>query len=249
MGIKGIGFDLDNTLYSHEEAFEKAIKYCFSAYIQKEIEKSRLIQPEEFFHIFKNNCDKYWSMFEKKKISGKEYHRIRFNETMKNFNLPGNDKASERFHSLYYKVVSDFSTPFPAMAELLSYLARKQISMSIITNGKIKTQHAKIQSIGADKWIKKENTIISEEAGFEKPQKEIFQLAENKLCLKAEQLLYVGDTWKHDVEGPINAGWQAVYLNSREASPDSAHRPAATVKKLADVKDYLAEIFGRRETP
>jgi putative hydrolase of the HAD superfamily len=49
--------------------------------------------------------------------------------------------------------------------------------------------------------------IISSEVGFEKPDERIFQFAEVRLGLGPSQILHVGDSIYHDIEGASEVGW------------------------------------------
>jgi HAD superfamily hydrolase (TIGR01509 family) len=55
--------------------------------------------------------------------------------------------------------------------------------------------------------------VYSYEYGVTKPSKEIFEIAESKLKLKPEELVFVGDSINSDVQGAKNANWLSVYLN------------------------------------
>lgn len=50
-------------------------------------------------------------------------------------------------------------------------------------------------------WIPSQHMIVSQATGFQKPEKEIFQLAEERFNLTAEETLYVGDNYDNDVLG------------------------------------------------
>ncbi len=58
--------------------------------------------------------------------------------------------------------------------------------------------------------------LISQATGFQKPEKEIFQLAEKEFHMLPEETLYVGDNYDNDVLGAKSANWQALWFNHRE---------------------------------
>lgn len=245
MTWKGIVFDLDNTLFSHEKAFKKAINECFLTYLEKNVSKEDHVPYETFFPVFKKKSDDFWNKFEKKEVSGNEYRRLRFNESMKVLDLPYSDKLADEFHTHYYKVVDKYSEAFPGVHELLSYLHKKQVKLAIITNGTIDTQYNKVKKIGVGRWIDEKNIIVSEEVGYAKPAREIFQLVEEKLELLPEDLLYIGDSWKHDVAGAIEAGWDAIYLNSRKESPSNSknYQPLAEYYSMEECKGRMMNML------
>ncbi|MBU9724214.1 MULTISPECIES: HAD family hydrolase [Bacillaceae] len=237
MTWKGVCFDLDNTLFDHEMAFERAIHYCFSSI------SVRTVSFDEFFSVFKSNCDLYWSWLEKKKLSRREYQRKRFNETMKELGLPFGDELADQFHDLYYQVVAKYCEPYPGLQDLFSFLKKQGVKLGIVSNGKKGTQFGKIAHIGADKWIPEEYIIISGNVGYEKPNIHIFKIAENRLELSSQDFLYIGDSWEHDVVGPIDAGWQAVFLNTRGAKRTTDHSPFAECHELVEVKELLERKY------
>jgi HAD superfamily hydrolase (TIGR01549 family) len=55
--------------------------------------------------------------------------------------------------------------------------------------------------------------VTSQEVGFTKPHREIFEAAILKAGIKAEEALFIGDQYKIDVLGAINAGMSAVLLD------------------------------------
>ncbi|MDQ0254414.1 putative hydrolase of the HAD superfamily [Evansella vedderi] len=249
MRWKGICFDLDNTLFSHEEAFKSAIEDSFHTYILsvKGIEKT--ITFDQFFKLFKWNSDRYWNLYEQKKLNGTEYRRKRFNETMKELGLPFSNHIADKFHAHYYEVVDDHSKPYSGLKDLMNFLTNRQVKLGIITNGMIDTQFGKVEKLGASNWIPTGNIIVSEEVGVVKPQREIFRLMEQRIQLPPKELLFIGDSWLHDVAGAIDAGWEAIFLNTRGENRKSKHEPTVELHTLEEVKDFLIDQLGGGYTP
>ncbi len=78
-----------------------------------------------------------------------------------------------------------------------------------------------------------EHLIISSEVGFEKPCSNIFRVVENRMNLAANQLLHVGDSFYHDIEGAQKAGWNSILI---------AHHPDPT-KTHPDQISHLEELL------
>ncbi|MDG5788744.1 HAD-IA family hydrolase [Evansella sp. AB-P1] len=242
MKWQGVGFDLDNTLFSHELAFKKAIKHCYILYLNKFCQSKPIVSTETFFSLFKINSDKYWYLIEEKGLTKREYRRIRFNETMKSLGLPYGDHIADFFHNNYEECVDDYSEPYSGLYELLSLLKNKKIILAIITNGTRKTQCGKIERLKLNKWIQKNNIIISEDVGYEKPEKEIFNCLQKRLQLHSKELLYIGDSWKHDVVGAMDAGWDSIFLNTRNEKRNTNHKPLGEFHTLEEVTSYFLSI-------
>ncbi len=55
--------------------------------------------------------------------------------------------------------------------------------------------------------------VTSQEVGFTKPHREIFDAAVAKAAIKADEALFIGDQYKIDVLGAINAGMSGILLD------------------------------------
>ncbi|MFZ4452030.1 HAD family hydrolase [Salibacterium aidingense] len=236
-------FDLDNTLFSHEEAFERAIQYTFQSLYKNRRNKGKIpdVDVKDWFQTFKTNCDYYWDDFENNKLTREEYRKIRFDETMKAFGLPFQEGDAKQFHDQYEAVVARFSLPFNGLHHLLSCLRQAGIRLGIITNGKKETQTEKLKQLDVEKYIPLSHLIVSEEAGVEKPNKEIFDQALHKINGERKYALFIGDSWDLDVKGAIHAGWEAVFLNTRKEHKTSSETPAAECYSFQETSDFLLE--------
>ena len=57
--------------------------------------------------------------------------------------------------------------------------------------------------------------VVSEEAGWRKPHKCIFQAALQRLHVMAEETIYIGDSPSEDIEGAKTVGMKAVFVPSQ----------------------------------
>jgi HAD superfamily hydrolase (TIGR01549 family) len=55
-------------------------------------------------------------------------------------------------------------------------------------------------------------TLSGAEHGYMKPHRSIFDAALTRAKTNATETMMVGDSFKHDIEGALNAGWRAVLL-------------------------------------
>ncbi|WP_026689263.1 HAD family hydrolase [Alteribacter aurantiacus] len=242
MKWNSVCFDLDNTLFSHERAFKKAMAECFQELIDKH-SSDTTITFNQFFPIFKRNSDRFWGLFEKKEVSAKEYRRRRFLETMKELDLSFSKEDADWFHKRYYEVVDNYCVPYEGLSDLLHYLHSRKVNMGIITNGTADTQYNKLEKLQISDWITKNQMVVSEEVDVAKPDKKIFDLAKETFGLK-EPVLFVGDSWKHDVVGPIEAGWDSIFMNTRGEERQTVHSPVAECNTLVEVLSVIAKEDG-----
>jgi len=60
-----------------------------------------------------------------------------------------------------------------------------------------------------------DEVVTSEEVGVEKPDQRIFREALNRMDCKPEDSVMVGDKFKEDILGAVNAGMSAILVNSK----------------------------------
>lgn len=234
-----ICFDLDNTLYSHEQAFEKAICFCFES-ILKAKNILGVVDTKQLFTVFKKNCDLYWNDYESGALSPIEYRRKRFLETTQLFQLPFKVDDADKFHRTYYNVIDVFSEPFPILNSMMNALVEAEVKIGIITNGGTDTQYNKIKELNLYEWIPNDAIFISGQLKIAKPNRQIFDIAKQKLGSDGSYL-FVGDSWEHDVVGAMDAGWDSIFLNTRMEKMKTTHTPF----EVCDTLEEVAEVIFR----
>jgi len=80
--------------------------------------------------------------------------------------------------------------------------------------------------------------VTSQEAGCTKPHREIFEAAAKEAGIKAEEALFIGDQYKVDVLGSMNAGMSGVLLDRTDYyKNDGIEEPR--INKLEQLFDLL----------
>jgi len=78
----------------------------------------------------------------------------------------------------------------------------------------------------------------SEEAGSCKPDPAIYHLALTKAGVAPEQVLFVGDSLRHDVEGPSALGMSTAWLAPRcDADPGHARKWSPSMAGIVPSRD------------
>jgi putative hydrolase of the HAD superfamily len=86
--------------------------------------------------------------------------------------------------------------------------------------------------------------VSSAWAGARKPHARIFRYTLDALDVAPDDVVFVGDTWGPDVEGPTAVGMRAVYLERDGHWPDAtAPDDAVQARDVTRIKD-LSELLG-----
>jgi putative hydrolase of the HAD superfamily len=89
--------------------------------------------------------------------------------------------------------------------------------------------------IGEGSATRVEVIVDSTVVGVSKPDPAIFAFALEPMGLRAEQCLYVGDSYRYDVIGATRAGLQVVHFDPYELHDGAAHARARSLEQLAEL--------------
>ncbi|MBN2564721.1 MAG: HAD family hydrolase [Candidatus Eisenbacteria bacterium] len=82
-----------------------------------------------------------------------------------------------------------------------------------------------------------DEVVYSFQAGSVKPEAAIFQHALSRLGADPCDVTHIGDSWRADVKGALNAGWNAIFLDRRKTPGRQDHRDERVqmVHSLAEI--------------
>jgi len=213
--MRGVFFDLDNTLLDRALAFE--------GYLD---ELARRL-PETFFDEAARQ--------EVRALDDRGYRdRPSFCRLM-----------AERFPALGTpaRVWEDFAggltravRPEPAVLELLDRLGER-FTLAVVTNGSSQRQREKLRR--ADLLQRFGHLFISEELGLEKPDPALFRRALERTGLEAGAVLHVGDDPARDVAGARAAGLACCWVAHGRTYPAGPPRPTMTVDRIEELGHLL----------
>jgi HAD superfamily hydrolase (TIGR01509 family) len=203
--IKTVFFDLDDTLFDHRYSRRcgfMALKAMHPALSAVDIRDMEIFHEQLIWANYTNVLEGEIS------IQDAMTERIctvctRFGLTLAPAAIP---ETVRHYDAAYQKN----RRAVPGSRELLAQL-RKVAGTGIITNGFRDLQEEKIAICGISPLI--DILVISEEAGFNKPDKRIFQAALARADADPAESLYVGDSWNVDILPASACGMKAVWLN------------------------------------
>ncbi len=225
---KSIFFDLDDTLVDFKTAEHESLQLTHKAIYQD-------FSPEhDFRDLFIKINRSLWQAAEKGEIETKHIRIQRFKEI--NYHLEVTE-SSETIAQFYLDKLAEKSTWLEAAKETLKTLSTSY-KIAVITNGFSCVQRKKYALHGMDEWVA--TLVISEEAGFSKPDKRIFDCAFQEMDCTASETLMVGDSLFSDYQGAINAGMDFCWINPEgHPLPSSFPKPKYEVKSVLELLEVL----------
>ncbi|MFG1652801.1 HAD family hydrolase [Micromonospora sp. NPDC049275] len=125
--------------------------------------------------------------------------------------------------------------PFPDVPPTLAAL-RTRYALGFATNGNSRAERCGLAGEFAFELYAHENGLPK------KPDPEFYAAVVEAAGAPAGQIVYVGDSWEHDVVAPRRAGLRSVWLNRYGLPRPAGPTPDAEVSTLADLPVVLADL-------
>ena len=228
----GLVFDVDDTLYEQIVPFEKAYKNLFNMDIDM----------EKFYLLSRYYSDVKFEASRNGEMTMDEYHIYRIREAAKDLGVYLFDEEALNMQKEYKKNQQKLQMPDITIS-ILELAKENNIKLGIITNGPSEHQWSKVKALGVEKWIDKENIIVSGDYGINKPDVRIFEIMQEKLQLPNDSLYYVGDSLENDIVGANNAGWKAIWINRYKRKLPENVDIYKIAENNAELFEIISEIF------
>jgi len=225
-----IFFDLDHTLWDFEKNSTETLEDLFEKHRLKELGIS---SKQKFLTRYHCHNEMYWEFFQKGKIKREDLRRLRFRDTLADFEMV-NDELVKILSESYLEILPTKTNLFSDTIEILDYLKPKY-ALHIVTNGFEEVQYKKIRNSDIEKYFR--YIITSEMAGYQKPDKLIFKYALEKTNAEIPESIFVGDNIKADIDGAKSIGMDHVFYNPNK----TPHKERVTfeITKLSQLRDIL----------
>jgi len=215
MPVRGVVFDLDDTLVDHVGAARDGFRAWLAT-----LGPAPLLASESealWFALEARHYQRYVDGLTS--FSGQRRARLReFRHGLGLSDLTDDAALDEQFAAY----LSAYTRAWRAHADALPTLRRVRqagLAVGVLTNGDQTQQEAKLRGTGL---IDACGPVFASSAlGAAKPAAAAYDAVSRALGLEPGHLLMVGDNPVNDVEGARAAGWQAVHLDRTGASSTS----------------------------
>ncbi|KZX13004.1 TIGR02253 family HAD-type hydrolase [Methanobrevibacter oralis] len=112
----------------------------------------------------------------------------------------------------YHNVKMALLRPFAQTIDTLIYLKSQGYRLAVISNGITIKQWEKLVRLNIYQFF--DAVITSEEVGKKKPDKLIYDVALRKMQGNPDKSIMIGNKFKEDALGAVNAGMSAILVNS-----------------------------------
>ncbi len=191
----------------------------------------------EFADFYEPFVESHRELMELRKKDLREYpNRKRFEIFMEKMGLRGDDGLLDRFVLSHMKSLSGAMVYPEHHTEVLFYLREKGYRLSVVSNfDHAPTARELLRKFGIADFF--EHTVISEEVGWRKPHRKIFEFALASLGENPSEVIFIGDNPEADIMGSSDCGIDSVWVKRREQFTQA--KPKFTIKDLEDLKEII----------
>lgn len=236
-----IFFDFDDTLYDTQGNSVIALRKLYD-----ERHWNEIMPPFEVFDkAYVATNVKVWTKYTNGEIGRDTLIVERFREPVTAMiEAKGGDiswitpEACLEMSNRYGDIISQEPGIVNGADELLEFLISKGYKLHLCSNGFHEVQYRKLRSSGLEKFFT--SVILSEDAGINKPHKEFFDYAFNKTEARPETTIMIGDNYRTDIVGAMNANIDTILFNRwKDEVASFEKQPTFVVDKLIDIKEIL----------
>jgi len=228
MKYEVILFDVDDTLFDFDMSEKKALHKTFLEFKYP----TGLVDYRDTY----NDISKIlWRDLELGTMSLSELAVERFTRLFHQHEL---DIDAEVFSRVYLENLGTETHPIEGAVEVCEKL--KAYRLAIITNGFAAVQKARIENSELRNTF--EQIIISEEVGYNKPAKKIFDYTFAKLQITdKKKVLIVGDSLTSDIQGGIDYGIDTCWFNPNNKENHIGNEPTFEINRLRELLKIVSK--------
>jgi HAD superfamily hydrolase (TIGR01549 family) len=243
--LKVLLFDLGFTLINFDGNFNKALQVSYGVLTDALLKMGCQVDKEKFSAKFTETISDYYRSRDTNLIEKPIEETLR--KTLAYFSIDHLTESDlQRAVEAMYHYTESLWKIEPDAHQVLERLKELGYRMAVISNASNTPDlNRLIDNNGLRKYF--EIVVISAEEGIRKPDPRIFVNTINKLGVKPENVVMIGDTLNADILGAQKAGIRSVWITRRADRPenkgvDEKIKPDYVVPDLASLIDVIEQM-------
>ncbi len=217
--VRAIFLDLDDTLCAYWDASKAGLALTFqNVPVPGHSPEAMLQHWAAAFREFSPLLKKDSPVYERYLDNGEPTRTEQMRRTLARVGIE--DEALAQALSESYMVERDRALKlFPEATEFLEAV-QGRYPLGMITNGPADIQRQEVATLGLAPYF--DHIMIEGEMREGKPLLSVFRRAEGYVGLSPEQILFVGNSYHHDIVPAVAAGWRTAWVRRPSDVPPSA---------------------------
>lgn len=233
--IKAVIFDLDNTLCNTNKALTPSFNTCYK-YLYNYYPK---INKGQFT---RNTVRVFNNLTRKQKLPLYTTQALFWDEMFKSLSIKPDPVLIKDLVLLLDDEIAKNVELFNGVDKLLKDLKTRKLKLAILSNGQYVSKAQRLQYLNISKYF---DFIISTDLiRRDKPSKRPFLYTLDKLKVKPNEAVFVGDELEADISGAKDVGIYAVYnlWNARKLKAEEDIVPDFSINRPQDLIQVLKQI-------
>ena len=219
-------FDADNTLFDFDRAEHLALSLTLERY-------GIPFKPEHEARYLSINRA-LWDAFDRGQVRREQLVVERFASFLRE---TGFSADAAEMNRCYLDFLGRQGCALPGAEALCAALA-PCCTLAIVTNGVASAQRGRYDRSPLRRLIP--HLFISEELGYQKPQREFFDAVFRGLPVTdPRRAVVVGDSLAADIQGAVNAGLDSIWYNPRGLSRPASPAPTFEARSFAEIQGLI----------
>lgn len=252
--MRAVFFDLDDTLCGYWEASKAGLREAFRLHAPTDVSAEEMIEHwaaafREFSPTLKKTgwYDGYLKYGEPTRTEQMRLTLARIGQE--------NPELARSLSEAYAHHRDQNLKLFPDAIDTLEWLKPRCEAMGLITNGPADIQRQEIATLGIEKYFP--HIYIEGEMGKGKPHQEVFEKISKEVGVRGKEMLFVGNSYAHDVQPALEAGWHAIWIRRAtdvppslkgmqakpEERPEGGPEPDAVIGSLSELRTLLGHAL------
>ena len=232
--IRGVLFDLDDTLTDHHTASARAATHWAHDHgLHGDL--------SELSARWAEVSNRHYAAYQRRELTVLEQQRARVREFLPHLDLRNDDAAQavfEQYGRLYRRATTAYADARPALERARA----AGLAVGVLTNGEDPVQRAKLEQAALDGLI--DQVVASSTLPWSKPDARAFHAACARIGTEPGETLMIGDNLTVDVHGARRAGLPAVWVDRHGIGETPEPPPLLGGVRLASL-DGLFETVAR----
>jgi len=229
---KAIFLDWDDTIGDFADAALRSLQQMF---VQHNLEAC-FDSFDRFYAVYEQHNLELWGRYGVDEVTKDylEFDRMFYPLTMADRPFAPQQciALAQRMADEHLQMTTEFFSLLPDAEETVRYLADRY-ALTVVSNGFVSVQYRKIDRSGLRDCFR--DIVLSEEVGCQKPNPRIYEIALERGGWRPEEVLMIGDSWRSDIQGAIDAGIDQLWIHEGETDLPSTYK----VAHLRDVMTML----------
>jgi putative hydrolase of the HAD superfamily len=216
--VRAIYFDLDDTLCAYWDACRQGLRETFTSvsvpgHNAQQVSDAWVLAFREFCPNLRD-----LGFYKKYLVEGGHTRVEQMRRTLGRLEHE-DETLAQSLSDTYLERRHDALALFPDALDVLRKLSARY-PLGLVTNGPADIQREEIRLLNIADYFT--NVFIEGELGFGKPEPEVFRQAAEVVGFQPSELLFVGNSYRHDILPAIQAGWMTAWIRRDSDVPPSA---------------------------